>query len=206
MHPGAGRGIYQGTARTKERREMGRILTINDPNTVIESVAMENVNAWMETLRKVRIQWAEAEKFRAARVRNTGSERTTGLNHLKQMMLKVGSLRAGAVMKKFFQCIGGAVRKCVHRCMEASRQADTGNEGYGRYDYGFHELRENQTGPPLFYTETCPEGTYLIGVIEAGAIGGAEEDEDTVKASKRVDDTIISEDNGSIGPWTIGQP
>jgi hypothetical protein len=35
-------------------------------------------------------------------------------------------------------------------------------------DVGYGGFREDEEGPPLFYTESCPEGTYLIGVIEVG--------------------------------------
>ncbi len=69
----------------------------------------------------------------------------------------------GCFMIRIFHCVGEAFKSLAHCYRETARQAR--ESGENPRQFGFHEFRETEGGPPLFYTETCPEGTYLIGVM-----------------------------------------
>jgi len=66
-------------------------------------------------------------------------------------------------VKKLFDYLREAAQFFVHCYREAARQARESGENPSKY--GFREMRETERGPPWFYTENCPEGTYLIGIM-----------------------------------------
>ena len=66
-------------------------------------------------------------------------------------------------MNRMCHFIGSVFKSLANCYREAARQAR--ESGENPRQIGFPEFRENEGGPPLFYTETCPEGTYMIGLI-----------------------------------------
>ena len=104
-------------------------------------------------------------------------------------------------MRKIFNYAVTALKTFSACVKEAARQARENAETPGRC--GFREFRETEGGPPLFYTETCPEGTYLIGVIEADlGLDTALKDRYEADMSK-MGGFIVPEDDGSDGTQAV---
>lgn len=104
-------------------------------------------------------------------------------------------------MKKLFHYLGVAVKTFAHCYKEASRQARENGENPPKY--GFHEFRETEMGPPMFYTETCPEGTYLIGVMEIDDDKKTGLRRNSEREQRIVDDLIVPGDESSPDQKTM---
>jgi hypothetical protein len=105
-------------------------------------------------------------------------------------------------MRRSMESLLDAV-KSFGRCVkEAARQAREIAENPERGGFGFREMRETEGGPPLFYTETCPEGIYLIGIVEDNTRINPEEERGDSKEDLPLTDGVIA--YGSNGPVCVG--
>ena len=106
-------------------------------------------------------------------------------------------------MKRIFHFLSAAVKTFVQCYREAARLARENGENPAKY--GFHEFRETEMGPLFFYTETCPEGTYLVGVIEMDDDKKEGLRRNSEREHKTADNLIIPGDEYSPDQKTVKQ-
>lgn len=97
------------------------------------------------------------------------------------------------VFKSFVSCIE-----------EASRQAREYGELPEKCISGSREMKETGFDPSLFYTEICPEGIYLTGVVEADGYGNLKEVTDPGKRMPGIDGFGAPESDQWAGAGTTG--